>query len=68
MPNPTAQELIDNPEISGFLATHQGADEFVRKAARELAGKPDAHAALKKLLPALTSKAVNVFFRYKKKD
>jgi len=68
MPNPTAQELIDNPDISSFLATHQGADEFVRKAARELAGKPDAPAALKKLLPALTSKIVNVFFSYKNKD
>jgi len=65
---PTVQVLLDNPEVSGFLATHQGAVQAAQNAARVLAGRPDGLAALKKLLPALTNKVVRVFFSYKKKD
>jgi hypothetical protein len=65
---PTAQELIENPEIARFVETHQSATELIRHAASQLAGKPDALAALKKVLPALDNRVVNVFFSYKKKD
>jgi len=65
---PTAQELLKNEEVAQFLATHQGAADAVQRAAKELADKPDAAAALNKLLPALSSKIVKVFFSYKAKD
>jgi hypothetical protein len=65
---PSAQELIKDAEIARFLETHQGAADAIQRAARELANKPDAQAALKKLLPALSSKIVKVFFSYKTKD
>jgi hypothetical protein len=64
----SAQELVKSAEIARFLETHQGAADAVQRAAKELAEKSDAPAALKKLLPALSSKVVKVFFSYKKKD
>ena len=65
---PSAQELLSDPEIAEHLKTHQGAADAIRRAAKELADKPDALAALKKLRPALSGKVVNVFFSYKTKD
>jgi hypothetical protein len=60
--------LLQDPEITNYLNTHQGAAENIRRAAGLLASKPDGLKSLHKLLPALTQKAINVFFSYKSKD
>ena len=64
-------ELLNEPVIAQFIATHQGATaESVRRAAEYLKNQnsPDALDALKKILPALDERSVKVFFSYKKKD
>ena len=65
---PSPQELIEQPEIARFIGSNQSAADEVNRAAQELADRPDAAVALKKLLPALANKVVRVFFSYKKKD
>jgi hypothetical protein len=62
------EDLFDDAFISDWLKSHAGSAEEVNKAAKLLAGKPDALEALKKLLPSLQEKVVKVFFSYKKKD
>jgi hypothetical protein len=64
----TAQNLLENQDIARFLKTHQGAEPEIQRAANELANKSNPLAALKKLLPALSSKTVKIFFSYKAKD
>lgn len=61
-------ELVNYAEIAHFIDTHQGAADAVQRAGEWLKGKPDAEAALKKLLPALNDKVVKVFFSYKQED
>ena len=62
------EELINHSDITQFVATHQGDAEAVRRAAVVLANEPDAPAALRKVLPALSEKIVKIFFSYKSKD
>jgi len=64
----SVQDILSEPEIADYLKTHQGAATEITKAAGQLADKPHAVEALKKLLPALAKKVVFVFFSYKKKD
>jgi len=65
---PGSDDLLNNPYIADWIKTHEGSAHEVRKAAEILADKPDGLEALKKLLPALRDKVVNVFFSYKTKD
>ena len=60
-------KLLEKPLFAKFLETHQGAVDEVTRAAKILNDKPDRDAALKKLLPTLSKKVINVFFSYKKK-
>jgi len=60
--------MLNEPEIQRFLAANQNTAERVRRAATLLEGQADHSSALKKLLPALASQEINVFFSYKKKD
>lgn len=62
----TFEELING--LKGYLESHAGAEKRITKAAKQLAGKEDAQKALNKLLPALSSDKISVFFSYKKKD
>ena len=62
----TFEELIDG--LKGYLESHAGAENRIKKAAKQLAGKEDAQNALNKLLPALSNNKISVFFSYKKKD
>ncbi|MEJ2330082.1 MAG: toll/interleukin-1 receptor domain-containing protein, partial [Gammaproteobacteria bacterium] len=57
-----------DPYISEYMETHQGAASAIVRAWDKLAGEPDVAKAVRKLLPALTSKTLNIFFSYKKKD
>ncbi len=61
-------ELLRAPDISAYLNSHQGSAENIRRAADQLANEPDGPKSLRKLLPALTEKTINVFFSYKAKD
>jgi hypothetical protein len=60
--------LLGDPEIADYTNSHQGAAENIRRAADLLANEPDGLKSLRKLLPALTQKPINVFFSYKAKD
>jgi hypothetical protein len=60
--------LLGDPEISDYISSHQGAAESIRRAADQLANETDGLKPLRKLLPALTKKTINVFFSYKSKD
>jgi hypothetical protein len=69
--NVTASKVLgpeSDPYISKYMETHQGAAPAIRQAWNKLAGEPDVGQAVRKLLPALTSKTLNIFFSYKKKD
>ena len=63
---------VQGPEsdsyLSHYMETHQGAAPAITQAWNKLAEKPDVVQAVKKLLPALTTKTLNIFFSYKKKD
>ncbi len=62
-------QLLNDPEIREFIASHQGEPaERVKRAAALLKNKDDALRALKKILPALGKNAISIFFSYKKKD
>lgn len=65
---PTAEDLINDPCIQKFLNTHQSCEDEVKRAAKQLADKPDALIALNKLLPAFNDRAIKVFFSYKTGD
>jgi hypothetical protein len=60
--------LLGDPEITDYINSHQGIAESIRRAADHLANERDGLKSLRKLLPALTEKAINVFFSYKTKD
>ncbi|WP_207060933.1 toll/interleukin-1 receptor domain-containing protein [Motiliproteus sp. SC1-56] len=60
--------LLTDPFIADWIKSHQGSVKEVQRAAEWLSNKQDAPTALRKLLPALSEKAVNVFFSYKQKD
>ncbi len=64
----TYQELLNHPDISDFISTHQGAEECISSAAKLLWQKNDAVAALKKLFAAHSNKEIYVFLSYKSKD
>lgn len=51
-----------------FWKEFGGSIKELEQAAYVLADKPDAEAAMKKVLPALDQKVIHVFFSYKKKD
>jgi hypothetical protein len=61
-------ELLRTPDIADYLNRNQGAAENIRRAADLLAKESDGLRSLRKLLPALTEKTINVFFSYKAKD
>ena len=63
-----ANQLLTNQEVIEYINPHLDSEDRIKRAAEELAGKPDALKALKKLLPALSQDKINVFFSYKKKD
>lgn len=63
----TKEELLEEEEIKGFMKTHVGAADDLRRAAEILVDNRDSLKALKKILPVLESKVVNVFFSYKEK-
>ena len=67
---PTAEEMLSEPEIKRFLSANQNAAERIRRAAMLLERHADINdvAALRKLLPALATQVINVFFSYKQKD
>ncbi len=67
-PTSPGAELLQNPYIADYIGRHQGAADNIRRAANLLSDESDALKSLIKLLPALTQKAVNVFFSYKAKD
>ena len=62
------EALLDSPEVKSWLETHQGACEEASRAASLLFDKDDAVVAMNKLLPALGSKRITVFFSYKTTD
>ena len=62
------ERILADPDIGNFLDTHRGAAKEITAAIEQLAEKPDARIAIKKLRPALAAKTVYVFFSYKKKD
>jgi hypothetical protein len=71
----TVEDLLRNPDISDYMNSYRGAAERIEQAAKWLVehARKDTPieqllTALKKLLPALTDKTVNVFFSYKKVD
>ena len=64
----TKKQILGDPEIAGFLKTNVGVSKAVIRAAEKLEGNSDAIPALKKVLPALSQKKVEVFFSYRKKD
>jgi len=62
------EDLLKEPELALFIENNQNVEDRVRKAAKQLANKTDAKTALVRLLPALASNEINIFFSYKQKD
>lgn len=60
--------ILADPEIRAFMEKNESAVERIRQAAKQLEGKPDGVASVRKLLTALSEKTVSAFFSYKKKD
>ena len=61
-------EILDQPDIVEWLKQHPDAKGRLEGAATLLSDKPDALAAVRKLLPSLVDNVVKVFFSYKKVD
>jgi len=61
-------EILKQPDIVEWLAQHPDAKCRLERAVASLQDKPDALAAVRKLLPTLVDNVVKVFFSYKKVD
>ena len=61
-------EILGQPDIVEWLKQHPDAKGRLEGAATLLSDKPDALAAVRKLLPSLVDNVVKVFFSYKKVD
>jgi len=64
----TKEAILNDPEISEYVKTHQGAKERIEVAAERLANQNDAVQSVKKLFHAHTEKQMRIFFSYKKAD
>jgi len=62
------REILGQPDIVEWLKQHPDAKGRLEGAATLLSDKPDAPAAVRKLLPSLVDNVVKVFFSYKKVD
>ena len=62
------QEILGQSDIVAWLKQHPDAQGRLERAATLLKDKPDAIAAMRKLLPSLVDNVVKVFFSYKKVD
>ncbi len=62
------REILGQPDIVEWLKQHPDAKGRLEGAATLLSDKPDALAAVRKLLPSLVDNVVKVFFSYKKVD
>ncbi|MES9945944.1 MAG: hypothetical protein ABW080_13380 [Candidatus Thiodiazotropha sp.] len=67
-PTSLGADLLQDPEITDYLNSHQSVAEHIQRAADLLANEADGLKSLHKLLPALSNKIINVFFSYKAKD
>ncbi|MDH3515006.1 MAG: hypothetical protein OEM83_09095, partial [Gammaproteobacteria bacterium] len=65
---PTAQAILEDDYIQSYIQSHQAIKPRIEKAAKVLKGKPDAIAAVKRLIPSLEKGVVHIFFSYKNKD
>jgi hypothetical protein len=62
------REILGQRDIVEWLKQHPDAKGRLKRAATQLKDKPDAIAAVRKLLPSLVDNVVKVFFSYKKVD
>ena len=65
---PDMHEILGQPELVEWLKQHPDSKDRLERAATLLSDKPDALAAVRKLLTTLVDNVVNVFFSYKKVD
>lgn len=63
-----SHEILGHPDIVEWLKHHPDAKSRLERAAALLKEKPDALAAVRKLLPSLVDGTVKVFFSYKRVD
>ena len=64
----TAEEIKADPAVKELFSKYHGVTEEANRAVEQLVKKQDGLRSMRKIVPALRERKLNVFLSYKKKD